>query len=110
MAYSRSGGDALTDDKITQVLTLYEDTIMGMGISAERWQASEPRPQYEKRMAHLRWMCGEAMIFVCAGRTEKAFRWLGFIQGVLWAAGRFTIEELANHGRPDEVEGCGRVK
>ena len=34
-------------------------------------------------------------------RTEKCMRWLGFIQGVLWFGGVFTLEELKNHSRPD---------
>ena len=34
------------------------------------------------------------------GRIEKAHRWLGFIQGILWQSGNFTIDQLANHNRP----------
>jgi hypothetical protein len=37
-----------------------------------------------------------------AGRMEpdailKASRWLGFIQGVLWSFGVFTIDDLMRH-------------
>jgi hypothetical protein len=34
-----------------------------------------------------------------AGRSkrEKAHRWLGFIQGVLWMSGVFTLDELKEH-------------
>jgi len=28
---------------------------------------------------------------------EKFMRWLGFIQGVLWQRGWFTLEELKEH-------------
>lgn len=34
------------------------------------------------------------------GRIEKAFRWLGFVQGCLWATGQYTLDELKNHNRP----------
>jgi hypothetical protein len=40
---------------------------------------------------------------------EKAHRWLGFIQGVLWLSGVFTLDELKEHSRkcsdePDKPE------
>lgn len=31
--------------------------------------------------------------------TEKTMRWLGFMQGALWASERFTLEELKEHSR-----------
>jgi len=31
--------------------------------------------------------------------SEKMHRWLGFIQGVLWCEGFFTLEELKEHNR-----------
>jgi hypothetical protein len=32
-------------------------------------------------------------------KREKAMRWLGFIQGVLWMSGTFTLDELKEHSR-----------
>lgn len=34
-------------------------------------------------------------------KLEKSMRWLGFVQGVLWALDAFTVEDLKNHSRPD---------
>ena len=31
----------------------------------------------------------------------KVNRWLGFMQGVLWAQGSFTLNELRQHNAPD---------
>lgn len=33
------------------------------------------------------------------GSERKAMRWLGFMQGALWMAGIFTLEELKEHSR-----------
>lgn len=44
------------------------------------------------------------MSFAEEGRTEKAFRWLGFIQGVLWAEGVYSIDELKDHNKPKEKQ------
>lgn len=59
------------------------------------------RIQPERALAHFRFMCIEAQRFVDEGRIEKAMRWLGFLQGVLWARNFFTLDDLKNHSRPD---------
>jgi hypothetical protein len=46
---------------------------------------------------HLAWMCSESIKFVQKGDVEKAHRWLGFIQGVLWKEGAFTLNDLREH-------------
>ena len=46
---------------------------------------------------HLAWMCSESIKFVQKGEIEKAHRWLGFIQGVLWKEGAFTLNDLREH-------------
>ena len=43
---------------------------------------------------HLIWMCDQILSFDNFG---KANRWLGFIQGVLFARKIFTIDELRKH-------------
>lgn len=61
-------------------------------------------------LAHIAWMCEQAPDFlddfVCdcgqhhkadPKKIEKAQRWLGFIQGVLWSSGFYSIDELRNH-------------
>jgi len=49
-------------------------------------------------LAHLRFMCVEAQKFV---DIEKAMRWLGFLQGVLWSRGFYSLNDLKNHSRPE---------
>lgn len=57
----------------------------------------------EKTMlAHCHQMLDGMEVFVREERMEKCFRWLGFIQGVLWSSGNFDLNELKNHNRPDE--------
>ncbi|MGE0366986.1 MAG: hypothetical protein AB7Q00_14760 [Phycisphaerales bacterium] len=45
-------------------------------------------------LAHLRWMCIVVNREHAHDNIEKAMRWLGFIQGALWALGIKTIEDL----------------
>jgi hypothetical protein len=48
---------------------------------------------------HALWMCGEARDFVRRGRWSKAHRWIGMIQGLLFACGVFSINQLKEHNR-----------
>lgn len=55
-----------------------------------------------EKLGHVAWAVEQCRLFVAEGRMEKAFRWLGFIQGALWYEGIYSIDELANQSRPTE--------
>lgn len=59
-------------------------------------------PTDDGAISHALWMCREAKTFA-AEKPEKAMRWLGFVQGVLWAVGGWTIEEFKGDNRGDGV-------
>lgn len=68
------------------------------------------QPDHETRPGHLLWMLLEAQGFYAGGKTEKANRWLGFVQGSMAADGYATVEELKRANMPpDEVFDGGRV-
>lgn len=93
----------MTDEKIIGVLDNYKKYCSPVrDTRTERWPPELDAPLKNSQfLSHLLWMCDEATQFVKDGRRDKAFRWLGFIQGVLWARGLFTVQDLANHSRPD---------
>jgi hypothetical protein len=64
-----------------------------------------PLPFLGKQAAgsHLRWMIAEARTMLADGRREKVMRWLGFIQGTLWAMGVSSIDSLKDANRPVET-------
>jgi hypothetical protein len=39
-----------------------------------------------------------------AERLEKKFRWLGFVQGVLWTEGVIDIDDAKKQNMPEGVE------
>jgi len=49
---------------------------------------------------HTAWMLCKIPEFMAAGRHEKAMRWLGFVQGYLWARGLAGIDEMKEWNRP----------
>lgn len=88
----------MTSEKVIEVLRGYEEQLRAMGIVPIRDNAAvDPLGQ----MSHVAWMCGEAIRFVEAGRIEKAHRWLGFIQGALWALGVTTVEAAKRANMPE---------
>ena len=56
-------------------------------------------PGHSVALGHAVHMCGEIKKLLGIGKTEKAHRWLGFLQGILWTQGIYTIEEMRNHNR-----------
>lgn len=54
------------------------------------------------RVKHLRYCCDQIETFLVEGQQEKAFRWLGFVQGCLWASYGIPISELGQMNMPDE--------
>jgi hypothetical protein len=52
--------------------------------------------------SHLRYMMDEIDRFVDEGRLDKAFRWLGFIQGVLFYKGYYSLHDLKLHNKPKD--------
>jgi len=57
-----------------------------------------------RRTSHMLWMARQSLQLLEDGRREKVLRWLGFLQGALWAARLLTIDELKAQNRPDDVE------
>lgn len=56
---------------------------------------------YETEPQHLRWMLSQAKVFNKEWKSDKAHRWLGFVQGVLVAEGFATVEDLKKVNMPD---------
>ena len=56
-----------------------------------------------EKLEHVRWMVAETLTWP-AERLEKKFRWLGFIQGVLWAEGVASVDTLKKMNMPDPID------
>ena len=84
--------------EILDVLEIYEITLsFHSGRSDELDHIFSMIPDIEK--------------FVEEGRIGKAFRWLGFMQGVLYCARVYTIDEMRSHnksGSNEEIDAITR--
>lgn len=51
------------------------------------------------RTLHLQSMIPQMRNFLQEGEEGKFYRWLGFMQGVLWLRGCYSLDELRDHNR-----------
>jgi hypothetical protein len=91
----------MTDQQVMQVVAAYQARLSKEGyqpsrIDFDRTTASFPR---SRQLEHVAWMCTEIQAALAAGERERAMRWLGFTQGVLWAQGVFAVNELKEQNR-----------
>jgi len=84
----------MKDEKFSEICEIYKERVLP-------FQITEPC-NYGETYKHILWMLWRIPFFVKEGRRRKANRWLGFVQGFLWANGIYTIEEMKEHNRPNE--------
>jgi hypothetical protein len=91
----------VTDDQVKQVVQAYQERLAREGyrphqIDFDRTTAGFPR---SRQLEHVAWMCAEVERAIGAGERERAMRWLGFTQGVLWAQGVYAVNEMKEQNR-----------
>ncbi len=92
----------MTPERIKRVLREYLELVVDEAIPPKQLDKelySTSIVPLESKLRHIGWMCQEAQKLVDKGELEKAGRWLGFIQGWLWAYGYRTIDEMRDDNR-----------
>jgi len=93
----------MTKRKILGVIRKYEWYFKGRGIHAKRFPDKRKPDSEIDVLAHCLSMLPQMKEFLDDGRTDKVFRWLGFIQGCLWVLKIYTLNDLKNHNRPPAI-------
>jgi hypothetical protein len=92
----------MSEDTLLRALRECIQTIDSLGIPAERADKMLLGPSLDEALRHARWMAETAIELVKEHHTEKAFRWLGFVQGVLWANHYLTIADARKMNRDSQ--------
>lgn len=87
----------MTSEQIETILDFYMSALTDLGFKSKNL-GNDPLGSLEA-FKHVLWMCQEAKKLVRTGEMEKVGRWLGFIQGVFWTRGLYTINEMREHNR-----------
>ena len=93
----------MTAEKLQKIIGIYRDKFNECGITGADYIHGELLDSPENGLAHCYGMLEKMEGFIKERRMDKAYRWLGFIQGVLWSHRVYTLVELKNHSRPDPV-------
>jgi hypothetical protein len=88
----------MTRDQIIAAVRKYDGWLAAANITVAKIDLTIAKPTREQALGHLRWMFVEIGDSV-AGVPGKADRWVGFVQGVLWANGFGSIEEFKGDNR-----------
>lgn len=91
----------MTDRKLRDTLQLYCRELHVRGHAPI--ENVGDLPDENRRLNHCYWCCHQALAFI-GDQTDKAHRWLGYVQGVLHALHIFSLDELRAHSR-GEPEG-----
>ena len=89
----------MTKNQILKVLLEYEKLIGEKVYGVEQFSCRDRHPKWHEALRHIRWMINQIRIFLDENQELKTQRWLGFIQGVIWAHDLYSIEELREHNR-----------
>lgn len=87
-------------NKVFEVIKTYREYFESRGIPKIDYPYELDCDSKESALAHCHGMLDQMEEFVVQGRMGKVFRWLGFVQGCLWSAQVYTLEDLKNHNRP----------
>lgn len=90
----------MDDAKIRKVLRMYRRELIKRGAKPVSIHHEKIPRTSDEKLDHILGMIPKMYKFLNEGRREKVMRWLGFIQGVLWATKVYSVDELKNHNRP----------
>lgn len=100
----------MTPEKVLRVIEKYRQLFVEKGIGKIDYPHDDLLDYAEIGLDHCNGMLDKMIEFVHKERMEKAFRWLGFVQGVLWANRAYTLTDLKNHNRITAEENEDSVK
>lgn len=88
----------MTKDHLEKTLRFYHDR-WAAHYAPERLDTEDlfPAGDRSKAIKHALWMCAQGLEFVRQDELDKAFRWLGFVQGTFWCCGHYSIDEMRAH-------------
>ncbi|PIR93828.1 hypothetical protein COT97_04725 [Candidatus Falkowbacteria bacterium CG10_big_fil_rev_8_21_14_0_10_39_11] len=88
----------MTKDSLLKTLNLYEHVLKSAEVKI---QEASFRKHYktdkQSTLEHCHSMINQIRTFVANDNMDKAWRWLGFLQGCFWTLGLFSLNELREH-------------
>jgi len=86
----------MTNEQVNWILHHYQSYLQDNGANINQHLHSEKINEDDWK-DHLLYMIDVMFKMLADNRMDKLFRWLGFVQGVFWSKGVFTIDEMRYH-------------
>lgn len=104
----------MTDEHILMICAKYAEQLRDMGCPPMREVVNfhgVDRDAFKIfALRHCAYMVQRITEQVEAGQREKAMRWLGFIQGVFYAVGYASVEDMKDMNRSSDHEFMAKFK
>ena len=81
---------------------MYKQKLKELGITPEEVPHNEIIFVGSRSLGHVYTMLEKMIVFAEEGKDGKAYRWLGFVQGVLWSDGIYSIDDMREHNTSEE--------
>jgi hypothetical protein len=88
--------------QLQKVIAKYRDKFKELGIEKIDYPHAILLDSQKHGLEHCHGMLDQMEVFIDQGRLEKVFRWLGFIQCMLWSARVYVMNDLKDHNRSEE--------
>lgn len=82
----------MTLELMQDIASRYLERFKDYGVSV-----SQDRHTEESAMAYANYMCCRIKEMAREGDESKANRWLGFVQGIYWSFGMYSINNMRDH-------------
>lgn len=89
----------MTPEQVQRAIQKYRKQFEMLGIRPQEFPHEKLVSSPQLILEHCYGMLDQMEAFLDEGRLEKVFRWLGFIQGCLWAQGVYSLDALKGDNR-----------
>ena len=94
---------AMSDEKLLEAIGDYRKMLLEKGVSPDSADRDSKSLTHDEKLSHILRMLEKMPDFLSEGRREKVMRWLGFIQGSLWAMDMQSVHDLKREVMPDDA-------
>lgn len=103
----------MTPEKVFEAIKIYRERLVSLNTPLDGYPhdvyvrglslVDSDNLGFSPTLMHVHQMLDKINSFVVEGKMDKAFRWLGFVQGVLWTNGLYNLNELKDHNRSENI-------
>jgi hypothetical protein len=88
----------MTNDQIKLKALTYKNIFIKTGVQPSCCEPNLKGPNAYQMASHAAWMCGQIPRLIFEEKRETAVAWLRFVEGMLWASGAMSFDDMVKDG------------